>query len=76
MTKMFCTTPTPEWFLPIDGIFVTNNGHTCDVHHIGCSIVLLLVRILHGFGVMLQLLAMATDDLVACFDLNNGRAQL
>ena len=53
--------------LPIDDIVATNNEHTCDICRIGCSVTLLLVRTLGGFGGLLRLLEMALDDLVACF---------
>ena len=48
----------------------------CDVHPIGCSIALLLARVVHGFGGLLRLPGMAPDDLVACFVLCDRRANL
>ena len=76
MKKMFAALLPPEWFLPIDGIGATNNECMCDVHHIGCSIALLLARTLRWFSGLLHLLEMAQNDLVACFVLHDRRAHL
>ncbi len=76
MEKLFAACRPPEWLLPIDDIIATNNGCMCDVHCIGCSIMLLLARMVHGFGRLLHLLETTPDDLAACFVLCNGRANL
>ena len=67
MEKLFAALLPPEHLLLIDAIFATNNGCTCDVHHVGCSIVLLLARIFGSFGGFLRLLQTAQDDLAAHF---------
>ena len=46
------------------------------MYGIGCSIALLLVRILHGFGGLLCLPETAPDNLAAFFVLSDRRAHI
>ena len=66
MKKMLAALPPLEWLLLIDGIVAANNERTCDFHHIGCSITLLLARTSLGTGVLLSLPGTALDELAAC----------
>ena len=44
---MFPSLPPLGWVVPIVWIIATNNGHTCNVHHLGCQNLLLLARSVH-----------------------------